>query len=132
MDALGERRGLEGERIMTKVPRKRTPECNSSARLSQLRNGPVGVGGEIYSIMIETHKHCRAMEAFSRQRLPLELERTHSHRQAGSAICRTAAAAGRHLSQTLSHSAKRAFLSGTQEKALVLQRKLPKPGCACV
>lgn len=76
MDALGEMRGLERERIMPKIPRKRIPECKSSAGLPQLRNGPVGVGGEIHSIMTETHEHYRAMEAFSRQRLFLELERT--------------------------------------------------------
>lgn len=34
-----------------------------------LRNGPVGSPG-IHSIIPETHKHCRVMEAFSRQRLP--------------------------------------------------------------
>lgn len=60
------------------------------------------------------------MEALSRRRLPLQLERTPTvaHRQAGRLSClEVCSAAGSHLSQILSHQAKQALLPGTQEKS---------------
>lgn len=42
MGVLGEKEVLEGERILLKIPRKRTPEVKSRASLPQLRHQPVG------------------------------------------------------------------------------------------
>lgn len=70
--------------------------------------------------MNETHRHCRAVEAFVEQRLPLQPQRAapQAPRQAcvGGGVPGSGAA-GRCLHQTLFPQAKRAFLPGTQEKA---------------
>lgn len=108
--------GFGRRNFVPKVPRKRMLRVQKQCRASPTENWVVEVGVEIHSIMIEMHKPCRATEAFSRQSHPLELERTHPRRQAGSTVCRSAAA-GSHLSQILSHGAKRTFIPGTQEKA---------------